>query len=462
MKTLIPDELLEPDHPARIIDKVVEMLDLSGMEDEYDEEGNIAYHVKMMVKVMFYAYFRSLYSSRQIWDGLKVRADFIFLSGDQLPNFRTINRFRTRHMDKLSGIFTQIVMMCKELGMIGFEEMAIDGQKIRANADWRKSKDKELLKKSYQEIKKGIKDLLAKEVNEDFTETKKKSRIKKLRKQEKKLKELQNVLDKIDDEDTKINMTDNDSKVMQHKDKRKLPSYNHQSAVDGKYGVTTAVNTKNKEDEPEDLFKLTDESNKNTKDRHKNIMADSAFCDLDRLKEAETKRKEDVYLPDKRFEAIERGKTKRGDYDLSKFRKKRGRIICPQGHRMKHIWTNDNFPDGHKQKLYEGTKCDTCEAREECISSKKPSYRRKIRIDSRSKYQERMRTKLRGDPGREIYIRRQAIVESVNGNDQKNKGWHQHYLRGLKKAGLEFLLMRIASNLGKMIKYRGKEIMAMA
>ena len=77
------------------------------------------------------------------------------------------------------------------------------------------------------------------------------------------------MLDKIEDEDEKINMTDKDSKVMQHKDKRKLPSYNHQSAVDGKYGVTTSVDTKNKGDEPEDLFNLADKSNKNTEGQHK-------------------------------------------------------------------------------------------------------------------------------------------------------------------------------------------------
>ena len=72
-----------------------------------------------------------------------------------------------------------------------------------------------------------------------------------------------------------------------------------------------------------------------------------------------------------------------------------------------------------------------------------------------------MREKLKKDKGREIYMRRQAIVECPHGNDQKNKGWIQHSLRGLKKAGLEFLLIRIASNLEKIVNYRAKEILAM-
>ena len=122
-KTLIPDTLLEAEHPARIINKVVELLDLSGLEDEYDEEGNVAYDVRMMIKVLFYAYYRNIFSCRKIWDSLRVRADFIYLSGDQLLNFRTINRFRTRHIEKLCGIFAQIVLLCKELQGTGYDRV---------------------------------------------------------------------------------------------------------------------------------------------------------------------------------------------------------------------------------------------------------------------------------------------------------------------------------------------------
>ena len=61
----------------------------------------------MMLKVLFHAYFHGLMSSRKNWDGLKERADFVFLSGDQVPDFRTINDFRTRHRKVLPKLFAQ-------------------------------------------------------------------------------------------------------------------------------------------------------------------------------------------------------------------------------------------------------------------------------------------------------------------------------------------------------------------
>ena len=59
-------------------------------------------------------------------------------------------------------------------------------------------------------------------------------------------------------------------------------------------------------------------------------------------------------------------------------------------------------------------------------------------------------------------MRRQGLIESVHRDDQKNKGWIQHHLRGFKKASAEFVLVRIATNLALMIKHRDKEILAWA
>ena len=57
-------------------------------------------------------------------------------------------------------------------------------------------------------------------------------------------------------------------------------------------------------------------------------------------------------------------------------------------------------------------------------------------------------------------MKRQGIVEPVHGDDQQNKGWRQHRLRGKAKAALEFTPVRIATNVGKIARYRAMELMA--
>ncbi len=97
-------------HAVHVIDRLVETLDLSEIYKDYSHEGNPAYHPKMMLKVLFYAYYIGVMSSRTIWDCVINRADFIYLAAGQVPNFRTVNAFRLRHLSKLGSLFTQIVL----------------------------------------------------------------------------------------------------------------------------------------------------------------------------------------------------------------------------------------------------------------------------------------------------------------------------------------------------------------
>jgi transposase len=136
------------------------------------------------------------------------------------------------------------VYLCGTLGLIGFEHLAIDGQKIEANASFRRSKNLKQVKKEYARVKQGLEKLLTKEISEAFPEVKK--------------------LEELDDEDARLNMTDRDAKVMRHKDGTSTPSYTHQSAVDDAYGVVTAVQTTCGNDGPEDLLPMVDESKKNS------------------------------------------------------------------------------------------------------------------------------------------------------------------------------------------------------
>lgn len=129
------DKLLSEDDPAYVINNIVEHLDLSVLYNKYSNVGNQPFHPKMMLKVLFYGYFKNLMSFRGIWDGLKYRADFMYLSAGQVPDFRTINDFRLRHLDILPHLFTGVLILCKELEMIGFEHLCIDGEKIQANAN---------------------------------------------------------------------------------------------------------------------------------------------------------------------------------------------------------------------------------------------------------------------------------------------------------------------------------------
>jgi len=447
---------LDAEHPAAVIDRVVERLDLGSVYAAYSKEGNPPYHPSMMLKVLFYAYYCGIMSCRTIWDQVVHRADFIYLAAGQVPNFRTINSFRLRHLERLPGLFAQIVYLCGTLGLIGFEHLAIDGQKIEANASFRRSKNLKQVKKEYARMKQGLEKLLTKEISEAFPQEKKLQRKERLEKQLDELASFQKELEELDDEDARLNMTDRDAKVMRHKDGTSTPSYTHQSAVDDAYGVVTAVQTTCGNDGPEDLLPLVDESNKNSGKPHRTVTADCGFCDYPMLEKVQTERQEEFYLPDRRYESDKKGHNKKGLYVPADFvETEEGVYRCPAGKEMEYkgILTLNK----HQMHHYLGTGCGSCEQKDRCTEGK----RRHLYLNVHEPWRKKMREKLSSDEGREIYMKRQGTVEPVHGDDQKNKGWIQHHLRGLKKAQGEFLLIRIATNLGKIVKFRTCEMLAM-
>ena len=92
------DEFVPQDHEARIVNEVVDTMDLSPLFTRYEGGGAPAYHPGMMLKVIVYAYSRDIYSSRSIAQGLKTDTAFMFLSGLQSPDLRTICLFRAEHV----------------------------------------------------------------------------------------------------------------------------------------------------------------------------------------------------------------------------------------------------------------------------------------------------------------------------------------------------------------------------
>ena len=114
------DEFIPEDHEVRVINEVVNILDLSPLLSRYEGGGASAYHPAMMLKVIIYAYSLGTYSSRRIAQELKTDTAFMFLSGLQAPDFRTICLFRAQHATILPDLFVEVVRLCASLGMFDY------------------------------------------------------------------------------------------------------------------------------------------------------------------------------------------------------------------------------------------------------------------------------------------------------------------------------------------------------
>jgi len=111
-------DLIDEDHPARVMSAIVDTLDLSPLYSKYSWEGGETYHPKSMLKVLFYGYSHGTRSSRKISQACRENFVCMYLASGIRPDFRTINLFRKNHFDILKDIFKQVVKLCYQLEMI--------------------------------------------------------------------------------------------------------------------------------------------------------------------------------------------------------------------------------------------------------------------------------------------------------------------------------------------------------
>ena len=134
---LLPPSLedwLPQNHVARFISEAVdELLDLSELYASYAEPGGAPpYDPRMLLKVLLYGYSVGVTSSRALERSCVNDVACRYLAANQAPDFRSIARFRRRHLKALEGLFTQVLAGCAMAGLVQLGRVALDGTKLRA------------------------------------------------------------------------------------------------------------------------------------------------------------------------------------------------------------------------------------------------------------------------------------------------------------------------------------------
>jgi len=154
------DDLVPSNHPVRIVNTIIDHIDISSLEKTYKGGGASSYHPRMLLKVLIYSYLRNTYSSRKIEQALHENVHFMWLSGQSKPDHNTINDFRGKRLKgHLKKIFNQVVLLLAAEGHLSLKDLYVDGTKIEANANrytfvWGKSiaTNKSKMKKQLKEL----------------------------------------------------------------------------------------------------------------------------------------------------------------------------------------------------------------------------------------------------------------------------------------------------------------------
>ena len=140
---------IEKAAPVRLVNAVVERMDIRNITRSYSRMGRIEYPPRVLLKILLYAYIRHIYSSREIERACRENLHFMYLLGEYPPpDHNTICRFRSKYLvGHEKELLEQMTAMLTEWGFVSLESVFIDGTKIEANANrysfvWKKSTEK--------------------------------------------------------------------------------------------------------------------------------------------------------------------------------------------------------------------------------------------------------------------------------------------------------------------------------
>lgn len=489
------DELLPPDHIVRLVDRILDQMNIDKLLATYKGGGTTSYHPRMMLKVIVYAYTQKIYTSRRIAKALREQIPFMWLSGGNRPDFRTINRFRSSRLKKtISEVFGTLVEMLLDAGLVKLEDYFLDGTKIEANANrysfvWKKSvanyeaklqsKFRSLIKhidhsNDEENARYGDRDL--EELGEDshVTSEQIEATLKKLeglmslrpddgelkksvktvkedllprqRKYERHREALgdRNSYSKTDPDATFMRMKDDHMKNGQLK-----PGYNIQAGVSNQFLIHYTTHQS-----PGDagLLRSHFDAFQNQHNRMPDRVTTDAGYGSEENYEYLANAGSEAYVKYPGFYREEKRKHKTNPFLVEHlpYDEATDQFTCPAGKTLDFVVEKTRTSKtGYISniRIYQCSDCSGCTLKTQCH---KGQSNRRIEVNFRLRTLRRQaRMRLDSDTGKMLRGRRLAEVESVFGQ-MKNRSFRRFILRGLDAVHLEFGLAAMAHNLMKL------------
>jgi transposase len=505
-KVLVPvsleEQLLEGTLEYGIHHLIEERVQEEWFQELYDNDltGRRAYPPKLLLKVILFGYSRGLSSSRELERACRENVIFMALSCQEHPDHSTFAEFIGRLGDRLNRIFSEVLLVCQEEGLLGATHFALDGLKLPSNASREWSGKLADLRLKQQKLEEKIAEKLAEHRARDQGETvddrgaaveapgKRLASIKRLTR---KAERLATFLASAEPREgvrgeLQSNVTDNDSARM-YTGHGTVQGYNAQALVDAKAQIVVQAEASSdgqdyRQVEPmlagaQDTLQLAG--------LEEAVKLEGAIFSADTSYHSEANLQAclahgvHAFIPDTgfrqrdlRFKTQERYKErdkelaseKSGCFTVKDFcyEAKTDSYVCPAGQVLRLEAATARTPRGNEYRRYRARPqdCRACPLRAACLHTATARCRslhlpKEGCVKTPQTLSQKMRVKIDSPEARQIYSQRLAIVEPVFANLRHNKGLSRFTYRTRKKVTTQWRLYCLVHNLEKLV-HRGR------
>lgn len=487
------DASISDDHPVRLLDELLQGLDWSAWEMEYDgRKGQPPIPPWIMAGVILYGLMRGIRSSRMLEYLCGHNLDFMWLAEGRIIDHTTLCKFRTRFRGPLKDLFRQLGRLSLQMGLIRLVEVAFDGTRVKANASRLRTWTAERLEAALKELDALFEQRMAETEQADATAAHNgtaeasplPAELRTAEARREKLRELLAQAQAADESRRKdginaaknpaqIPKADADSRVMPNKEGGYAPNYTPLLASDAASGMIVDCDVIAAPREETETLSVVDRIEETFGRKPEKMLADTAHGTGSNLAGMEG-RGVDFYTPMASQTPAEGNPAKRSDprqavaeaerpqlprNDKKKLAKscflydaESDRYYCPMGRPLDYKETNKDQRGGMmvSRRVYRCADCAGCALAGECLDPK-AKRGRTVQRDEYEPLREKMAAKMQTPQGKSVYNRRMHVAETPFAIIKSILGVRRFLLRGLEKVRTEWLWVCTAYNMRKLL-----------
>lgn len=309
------DELLEPDHQARVIWTAVCRLDLSRWLAEIKAvEGNVGRNAtdpRLLVALSVYATLDGVGSAREVARLCTKHLAYQWLCGGVSVNYHMLADFDSQHGEKWDALLTQIVGTLMAENLVTMQRVAQDGMKVRANAGKASFRRNATLERCLEEAREQV-DALKVQAGESPNEPQQRASAARKRAAEERERRVVEAIRNCEAlqqqreesakksgrevKEARASTTDPEARVMQFSDGGYRPGYNVQFSTETKSGVIVGVDVTNAGNDQDELPPMLDQLHERYGARPDEALVDGGFASRESIESA-TEQGTTVFAP---------------------------------------------------------------------------------------------------------------------------------------------------------------------
>jgi transposase len=462
------EELIPADHAARAIWALTERFDLGAFAAELrsreGEAGRAAWEPRLLVSVWIFAYSEGIGSAREIERQCRHHPALRWLCGLETINHKTLSDFRAAHAAALDDVFTQLLALLSQAGVVNLEQVMVDGTRIRSQGSTSSMRRAATIERHLAAAREVVETMRDEEQAEQQSQRVRAARERAARERVERLEQAAEELEKVkakktreaDKQAARVSESEPQARLQRESNGGWAAGYNAQLATAANEKIVVGVRLTNEAADVGQLEGAIEDVERRMGEKPGQVVADQGYASR---RNVEAMKQAAVELVAPPPEVAEQSKAALKSAGIDEkfgpeafaYEEASNTYRCPAGKRLRYRGNSTKRGKKYRRYQAEGSDCRECALRHQCC----PKSFERGRTVSRASEDEVMaahRRWMAGEKARAAYRRRAEVAEFPNACLKERIGLRKFRGKGLPKARSELLWALLAYNAAQWIR----------